>query len=387
MKILLVSQFFSSTRGGGEHLFYILANKLADKNHQVWVLTSQIKGEIYYEHKNIKVIFIPPVLVYQGGLPPSFKNNLKFLINATKRGIKIIKENNIDIIHSNNFTPALAGGFMAFFTSKSHLTSVWDIFTLCGSNYWKKWVEQSKVPKINQLLGPIFEKLVLKIKCDAFHTISKSSKNDLLKFGAKKPIYQIQPTIEEVLPENLDHNAKQFISIGRLVFYKNVEFLIKTIKIVKENEKDIKLIIVGNGPQLKQLKNLIKNLQLENNVLIKGYVDSKEKIKLISQSNALLFPSTCEGFGLVILESFQQKKPVIVSDIPPTSDIVENEKTGYVLKLDEKEWAKKILYMINHYQDSRKMGENGFDDLKENYNQELFYNNMIKMYKDILEKH
>ena len=387
MKILLVSQFFSSTRGGGEHLFYILAKKLADKNHQVWVLTNKIEGESYSKHKNIKIMFVPPVLVYQGGLPSSFKDNLKFLINATREGIKLVKENNIDIIHSNNFTPALAGGFVAFFTSKSHITSVWDIFTLCGCDYWKKWAQQSKVSKINQFIGPIFEKLVLKIKCDAFHTISEASKNDLLKFGAKKPIYIVPPTIDEILPENLDQNSSQFISIGRLVFYKNIELLIKTMKIVKENKKEAKLIIVGGGPQLKEFQNLIKNLQLENNVIIKGYVDANEKIKLISESNALLFPSSCEGFGLVILEAFQQKKPVLVSDIPPTSDIVENGITGYVLKPREEDWAKKIIHMINHQNDSKVMGKNGYKVLQENYNQELFYNNMIKMYDSILKKH
>ena len=67
----------------------------------------QNKGESYLTHKNIKIILVPPVLVYQGGLPPSIKNNFQYLVNATKMGLKIIKENDIDIIHSNNFTPAL----------------------------------------------------------------------------------------------------------------------------------------------------------------------------------------------------------------------------------------------------------------------------------------
>ncbi len=388
MKILLLSQFFSSTRGGGEHLFYIIAKKLADENHQVWVITNKIEGESYPSHKNMKIIFVPPVLIYQGGLPPSIKNNFQFLLNATRVGSKIVKENNIDIIHSNNFTPALTGSFIAFLTSKVHITSIWDIFTLCGCDYWKKWVQQSNVSKINQFIGPIFEKLVLKIKCDAFHTISDASKDDLEKFGAKKSIYIIPPTIEEALPENIVPNYKQFIYVGRLVFYKNVEVLIKAIKIVKEKEKEIKLIMVGGGPQLKALQDMVQNLQLEENVIIKGYIGSKEKSKLIAQSNALLFPSLCEGFGLVILEAFQQKRPVLASNIPPMSDIIEDCKTGYVLNpQNEEEWAKKIIHLINHQKDSTTMGENGYLDLIENYNQELFYNNIIKMYNSALEKH
>ena len=49
------------------------------------------------------------------------------------------KENEIDIIHSNNFTPAIAGGLISLFSSKAHITSIWDIFTLCGCDYWKKF--------------------------------------------------------------------------------------------------------------------------------------------------------------------------------------------------------------------------------------------------------
>jgi len=163
-----------------------MAKKLADNNHQVWVITNKIKDESYPVHKNIKIIFIPPVLKYQGGLPPSIKDNIQYLFNAIKTGKKIIKENNIEIIHSNNFTPALTGSLLSFLTSKIHITSVWDIFTLCGCDYWKKWVNQTGVSKIYQVIGPIFEKLVLKTKCKAIHTISDSSRDDIVKFGAKK---------------------------------------------------------------------------------------------------------------------------------------------------------------------------------------------------------
>ena len=387
MNIILLSQFFSFTRGGGEHLFYIIAKKLAENNHQVWIITNKIKGENYPTHKNIQIIFVPPVLKYQGGLPPSIKGNMQYLINAVKEGKKIIKENNIELIHSNNFTPALAGSFLSFLTSKKHITSVWDVFTLCGCDYWKKWVKQTKVSKINQFIGPVFEKLVIKAKCHGIHTISNASKDDLVKFGAKKPIYNIPPTIEEIQDAKETQNDKQFIYVGRLVFYKNVEILIKAINIVKEQEREIKLIIVGGGPQLEKIQDMVKKLNLEKNIIIKGYVTSEEKIKLISQSNAMLFPSKCEGFGLVILEAFSQNKPVITSDIPPMSDIIQHEKTGLVIDpYDEKQWAEKIIQLIKNPNISDEMGKAGNKVLKRKYNQELFYENLIKMYDDILSK-
>jgi len=180
----------------------------------------------------------------------------------------------------------------------------------------------------------------------------------------------------------------QFICVGRLVFYKNVEILIKAIKIVKEKENEVKLVIIGGGPQFETLQKMVEKFSLTKNVILKGYVDAKEKSKLIAQSNSMLFPSLCEGFGLVILEAFQQKRPVLVSDIPPMSDIIQDCKIGYIIPhQNEEEWAKKIIYLINNPKEAIKMGEEGFLVLKESYNQELFYKNMIKMYNLTLKKY
>ena len=99
----------------------------------------------------------------------------------------------------------------------------------------------------------------------------------------------------------------------------------------------------------------------------------------------MVFPSLCKGFGLVILEAFSQNKPVLVSNIRPMSDIIEHEKTGYVLEpYDENVWAEYIIRLIKNNQEAQKMGNNGNKVLKTKYNQDLMYEKLIKMYNDIL---
>jgi len=110
-------------------------------------------------------------------------------------------------------------------------------------------------------------------------------------------------------------------------------------------------------------------------------------MKKLSESSALLFPSLIEGFGLVILESFQQKRPVLVSDIPPMSDIVENNMTGLVIDPhNERKWADAIIGLIKNPLESERMGKNGNDILEAKYSQELFYENLVNMYNDVLTK-
>lgn len=153
---------------------------------------------------------------------------------------------------------------------------------------------------------------------------------------------------------------------------------------MKDTQPKVKLIIVGDGPYRKTLETLVKDLGLQNYIQFKGYVKAEEKTKLIASSAALVFPSLCEGFGLVILESFAQEKPVLVSNVRPLSDIVTYDVSGFVLDPhDEKIWADHILKIINNSQHAKMMGKNGNILLTVKYNQDIMYRKIINMYKAI----
>jgi len=384
MNVLLLSQFFSTTRGGGEYVFYIIAKKLAENNHKVWVITNRIEGEQYESQKNIQIVFIPPTLKYKGGLPPKFSDNIVYSINAVITGLKIIKKEKIDVIHSNNFSPALSGSMLSFLSSKPHITTIHDVFSVGDKDFWKKWAEQNDVSTINARLVPTFEKLLMHLKYRFIHTGSEATKDDLVKFGAKKPIYVIPYTIEYPKAKIRNSNQFHFIYVGRLVFYKNLEVILKAIDLARKSEPKIKLIVVGDGPHREFLEKFSSKLNLENNVEFKGFVNNDVKEELIAGSNALLFPSIFEGFGLVILEAFGQYTPAIVSNLKPMSDIVTHGSTGYVLNPNnENEWAECILKLTKNYEESKKMGENGNELLKTKYNVDFMYQKIISMYEDV----
>ena len=387
LNVLLLSQFFSTTRGGGEHVFSITAKSLAEKGNKIWIITNRIKNESYPSNKNIKIVFVEPTLEYKGGLPPSFSDNIGYVLHAVKVGLSIIKHENVDLIHSNNFAPALAGSMLSTLTSRPHVTTVHDVFSLCGKNYWKLWGKQSDVSRINVLLAPFFEKLMIKLNYDAIHTVSEASKEDLVKFGAKKPIYVIPNTIEFSEMVSAEAIPIQFIYVGRLVFYKNLEIVIKAINVVRKEVPKIKLIIVGDGPHKETLVKLVKNLQLESHIEFKGHVTEDEKMKLIASSNALVLPSLCEGFGLVILEAFSQNRPVLASNLRPMSDIVSHENTGYVLGAhDENVWAAHLMKLIKNPEIASKMGKNGNHVLFTSYGQDSMYEKLRRLYSDVLKR-
>jgi len=385
MNILLLTQFLSSNKGGGEYVFSLMARILADSGNKVWVITNRIKGETYPSHKNINIVFVPPTLEHKGSHPSSFKDNITYSFYAFVKALSIIKNHKIDVIHSNNFAPALAGSLLSILTSKAHIIVIYDVFSLY-ENFWKLWGEQENVSRLNTLLAPIFEKMLTKLKCTAIHTISETSKEDLIKFGTKKSIYVIHVGIDINKSKESKTVPFQFISIGRLTFFKNLEVAIKSIKILKQSYPKVKLIIVGEGPHKKILEMLVTDLNLQDNIEFKGRVNHEEKNTLLSISQALVFPSLCEGFGIVVLEGFASKKPVLVPDVPPLSDMIDDEKTGFVLSAkDESEWAKGMEKVIKDPQKASKMGCAGREVLEKKYNIQIMLEKILKMYNDCVK--
>lgn len=385
MNVLLFSQFFSTTKGGGEYVFKSIAKVLSENGHRVWVVTNDVKNESYEESENLRIVRVRPHLEYAGGIPPSFFDNIKYSINALFAGYKIAKKEKIDIIHSNNFAPVLAGSFLSMLARIPHITTIHDVFSTYGKEFWTEWTKQSGVSRINARLVPFFEKLMIRLKAECIHTVSEATKRDILQLGAKKPVRVIPNCILHKEPTTAKTNPRQFVFIGRLVFYKNVQVLIRAASIVSKEFPDFKIVVAGDGPYRNTLEKLAEDMDVSESIEFRGYVTPKEKEKILAESNALLFPSKIEGFGLVMLEAFQQKKPVIASDIPPMSEIIQDGKNGFLLDADnEKLWAEKIKIMIKDYGMSQSMGKAAHEILGKKYGTRSFYENMIKMYEGVL---
>ena len=386
MNVLLLSQFFSTTKGGGEYVFMLIAKLLADDGNNVWVITSKTRDETYVHHKNVKMVYVPPLLDYRGGHPPNFKDDIIYSLYAVKKALSIINKEKIDIIHSNNLAPALAGSVLSTLTTKPHITVIHDIVSL-HKDFWKLWRRQENVSKLNAFIGPIFEKISIRLKCSAIHTVSETSKDDLIKFGAKKPIYVIENALDIQEDENFETVHYQFIYIGRLIFYKNLEVVIKSLKIIKNSYPKIVLIIVGDGPHKIKLEKLVDELDLKDNVQFKGHLPDQEKKRLLCMSEALVFPSLIEGFGLVVLEAFACKKPVLASNVRPLSDIVEDKITGFVVSPhDENQWAKAIEQIIESPEETYKMGNAAREVLDKKYNIQIMQNKILQMYREVLKQ-
>ena len=145
------------------------------------------------------------------------------------------------------------------------------------------------------------------------------------------------------------------MTVGHLEKRKNFINLIKSISILKKNKRDILLVIVGQeSDETKNIKSLIKKLNLSSNVKIFSHLNNLEVRCLYSSASLFVFPSKYEGFGIPILEAMSSNLPMVLSNLELFREITEN-KYYYFDQFDPLSIANNIRYVIQNKFIQRKM--------------------------------
>ena len=387
MNILYVTQWFSSEGGGGEVVFYNLAKGMANRGHNVHIVCAQIDNIAENRSDNLNVYRIKPVLHLP---PPSLKQNILYIIQAIIKGYEVTTQKSIEIIHANNLASVVAGSILSKITKKPLIITIHDIFSTSSPQHWKSWIEQDhKISYMTSIIAPLFEKMTVKMPTDIIHTVSNSSREDLVKFGAKAEIKVIPNGVDITIYDNAQpiKDYQNFVLfIGRLVFYKNLGTVISAFVDVLAKSPGSKMLIVGDGPMREKWLKMASDLGLSKNIDFIGHVSDERKIELLSKCSALLLPSFVEGFGLVILESFAMSKPVLVANVKPLSDIVDDGIDGFILPVDDPvKWSEKISYLINNREICKKMGNQGRIKLEKKFKIEHILDKIEPVYENLLK--
>jgi glycosyltransferase involved in cell wall biosynthesis len=162
--------------------------------------------------------------------------------------------------------------------------------------------------------------------------------------------------------------------------FKNYDFLIEVANVVGQTRKDITFISVGDGWDSERIRKLIKARKL-NNIRMLGLQTDVESI--ISASDiGVLFSKENEGISNAIMEYMMLEKPVVATDAPGNDEIVEHEKTGFLVSNeDPEESANKIIYLIDHPELRKKMGQHGMQKIMSHYSIEKMGEQFLEVYK------
>jgi len=150
----------------------------------------------------------------------------------------------------------------------------------------------------------------------------------------------------------LDDSPFTLLSLSRIHEIKRIDISIKALSILRERGYHCVLKIVGDGSPklLRQLHDLVADLDLETVVQFLGHLEGSDKEKAIRESNMLVLPSENENFAIAVAESIVHGKPVVISSNVGMSSFVEQHSTGIVIDtLDQALLASKILDVKENY--------------------------------------
>ncbi|HOK35560.1 MAG TPA: glycosyltransferase [Candidatus Pacearchaeota archaeon] len=181
-------------------------------------------------------------------------------------------------------------------------------------------------------------------------------------------------------------NKKIVLFVGRLVYYKGVDYLIEAMK-----EIDALLLIAGDGPLREELEAKVKELKLENKIIFLGKL-SDEEIKYCYQiCNVFVLPSIekTEAFGLVQLEAMLSGKPVVNTNLPTGVPFVSKDKeTGFTVEpKNSKALAKAINEILNNPQLAEKLGRQGIERVNKLFSKEKNLAKILSIYNQLLYRH
>ena len=271
----------------------------------------------------------------------------------------------------------------------------WKSLELIKTNKKKVCLIHSK--EINHVQGTNLNKRVLNVLNNVDHVISNSeyTKNLAINCGVtQNKITVINPGIEPVKKLNekaikesenlLKDKSPRLITVSRLDKRKNHEKIIMTLRNLKQIYPDIIYTCVGDGDEEENLKQLVKELDLDEQVLFLKKISQDLKNTLVAKSNIFVMPSiiykkSVEGFGIAFIEAAQYGVPSLGGKDGGASDAIEHQKNGLICdgnSLDE------IYSSINDLLNNKKYLEYG-KNAKEN-STKFYWDKIIEKYKKIL---
>ena len=306
-------------------------SRLKDKNEYVLLLAKDNEEDIKKYVKDKRFSFITC---------DTYANKVgKHLLWQNTKEYKVLKDNNIDFC----FFPVYE---MPIYKNKNIkcVTTIHDLQALHYPEYFKLH---------ERIWFKLGWKNVVK-NSDRVVAISDYTRNDIVnKYKHSNKIVTIHNPVEfdksstdfKKLSKNYNiEKNNYYYTLCSMYKHKNLITLLRLIKQVK-NRKDIPntLVISGvGGPNKDALINQIKEMGIEENVVITGFLDIKERNSLIINSNVFLFPSTFEGFGMPPVEAMMLGSKVISTKCTSLEEVTKN-KCVYVddpLNIDE--WEDRI---------------------------------------------
>jgi len=370
---------FAPHSGGAVIVATEIANNLAKLGHEVTVLTPDFpqSGHRYEPELNsrVKVIRVKT---------PS-ESNLKVAArrckpNLEKMGKSLGKKEKFDfvltIFHPFHLVPNAA-------ISCAKALGIPSIIKIDDAIYEKSSGLKAIQRKIEKMISTSSLRKASRV------LVSNEPTKEIMK-----SYYKVDEEKISIVPNGVDisffesrkKDPMKLVFSGVMYHHRGLDVLLDSAPAVIKQVPDARFVLLGDGPEMKRLKDIVKQNNLESNIEFKGWVDRKDIAGHLSNASIGIGPLkrtmvTENALPIKVLEYMASSLPIVAKIGTLPSDVLVNNENGYFVE-NSSELAEKIIKLLQNPELVEKMGKNSFD-MVQKFSWEKIVKSIVSIYEQI----
>ncbi|MDK2789873.1 MAG: hypothetical protein PWP15_380 [Methanothermococcus sp.] len=387
MKIAMVTWEYPPIMVGGLSVHCRgLAEALVRNGHQVDVITVGYELPEYENINGVNVYRVKPIGHNH------FLTWATFMANFMEKKLGMLGINNYDVIHCHDWMTSFVGTNIKHLFNKPYVQSIHSTERgRCGGihsedsraindiEWWSTYESHAVITVSNSIKSEI---------CGAFDT--PWEKVNVIYNG-------INPWEFDIPLSDYDRNEfrmnlgvhpheKMILFVGRLVYQKGVEYLIRAFPKILNSHPDSKLVIAGTGDMKDYLEGIASQLGCRDRVIFLGFTNGDSLKKLYKCADICVIPSVYEPFGIVALEAMAAGTPVVASSVGGLSEIIQHEHNGvwvYPENPDSIAWG--VNRVLSDWGFKEYIVSNAKHDAYTKYSWDVIANHTVDVYHKVSE--
>ncbi len=387
-------EYFPISGGTGAYVYY-LSHSLQKLGHNVHVVARDNQDS----EKVVNGINVH----YIKGVGNALTRYWRFARSASKKIEELNNKIGFDVIHANlPLVPSFAIPKNASKALVCAVHSTWkgEAIVTKRDNPKNLNPNEKSMLRFNYLLRSYEKKLMN--RSDALIAVSKYTVDELTELygidekkihviynGVDVQKFKPRPDRTELRREfGLENEKKIVLFVGRLYHRKGLEILLRSIPPLLQEFSDVKFVISGTGFKEKEesLRNLTKQLDIEDHVTFRGYVPDEKLPNLYSASDIFVLPAIYENFPFAILEAQATGLPVISTKVGGIPEFLVDNENGFLIDPgDSTQLTQRVLTLLQDPKLAKEMGNRGRKLIEEKFAWHLITSQVIDLYHKLLE--
>ena len=384
MRIAIFTDSFLPQINGVVTSIIDMSKGLADKGHEIYVIAPKYDGVNEFIYNNVQVKRVPSISA-------GFYEDFKFTSQFSLKILKYLRKEKIELIHFH--TPITLGAQAIILSRLLKVPLIGTFHTFITDPNYLKHIKLNS--RIIQRLSWAYVRIYYN-KCDLITCPSNITRQELILNGFKKNIKVVPNGINIKLFNNsnwkevkkkYNNDGEIILFVGRIAYEKNINYLLDCFSMVLKKMPRTKLLIIGDGPQMNELKSKINSLKLLSSVILLGKMEHCDFVKssIFKACKIFVTASVTETQGIALLEAQANGLPAVGINARGTKELIKNSYNGYIVDYGDKRlFANRMMALLSNKKKYNRMSKNSVKVAKK-YEIENIISDWEDIYLDLIK--